>query len=132
MSVAEKCRQVAKYHCDEVICPNVENWESTSQYPLEAVRGVAKDGLLGLYSPTEYGGVGLSFADGIPVFEELGKGDGLYAFSLSMLSVGLLYIFAHIPNQWWIYYVGALAAGLLETISLSLPLRRAVQISEHA
>lgn len=55
-----------------------------------------------------------------------------YAFSFSMLSVGLLYLFAHIPNQWWIYYVGALAAGLLETISLSLPLRRSVQITEHA
>ncbi len=55
-----------------------------------------------------------------------------YSFSLSMLSVGLLFLFAHIPNQWWIYYVGALTAGLLETISLSLPLRRSVQITEHA
>jgi len=54
-----------------------------------------------------------------------------YSFSLSMLSVGFLYLFAHIPNQWWIYYVGALVAGILETISLSLPLRREVQISEH-
>lgn len=59
-------------------------------------------------------------------------GAACLAFSISMLSVGLLYLFAHIPNQWWIYYVGALAAGLLETKSLSLPLRRAVQITEHA
>lgn len=59
-------------------------------------------------------------------------GTACLAFSLSMVSVGLLYIFADIPNQWWIYYLGALAAGLLETISLSLPLRRAVQITEHA
>jgi two-component system response regulator YesN len=59
-------------------------------------------------------------------------GIACYSFSISMLMVGLLYIFAHIPNQWWIYYVGALTAGLLETISLSLPLRRAVQITEHA
>jgi hypothetical protein len=59
-------------------------------------------------------------------------GAACIAFSLSMLSVGLIYIFAHIANQWWIYYVGGLAAGLLETISLSLPLRRAVQITEHA
>lgn len=59
-------------------------------------------------------------------------GAACMSFSISMLSVGLLYIFAHIPNQWWIYYLGALAAGLLETVSLSLPLRRAVQITEHA
>lgn len=58
-------------------------------------------------------------------------GAACIAFSLSMLMVGLLYLFAHIPNKWWIYYVGALAAGLLETVSLSLPLRRSVQISEH-
>lgn len=58
-------------------------------------------------------------------------GAACLAFSISMLSVGLLYLFAHIPNQWWIYYLGALGAGLLETKSLSLPLRRAVQITEH-
>jgi two-component system, response regulator YesN len=58
-------------------------------------------------------------------------GAACYAFSLSMLSVGFLYLFVNIPNQWWIYYIGAFTAGLLETISLSLPLRRAVQIAEH-
>ena len=55
-----------------------------------------------------------------------------FAFSLSMLSVGLLYIVARIPNQWWIYYLGALAAGFLETFSLALPLKRSVVISEHS
>jgi hypothetical protein len=59
-------------------------------------------------------------------------GFACYSFSLSMLMVGLLYLFADIPNQWWIYYLGAVAAGFLETVSLSLPLRRAVQITEHA
>lgn len=59
-------------------------------------------------------------------------GISCYAFSLSMLSVGLLYLFAHIPNQWWIYYLGALAAGILETVSLSLPMKKHVQVSEHA
>jgi hypothetical protein len=58
-------------------------------------------------------------------------GAACYAFSLSMLSVGLIFLFAHIPNQWWIYYIGALAAGVLETISLSLPMKKHVQVSEH-
>jgi hypothetical protein len=58
-------------------------------------------------------------------------GSACYAFALSMLSVGLLYAFAHKPNQWWIYYVGALLAGFLETISLSLPMKKHVQVSEH-
>lgn len=58
-------------------------------------------------------------------------GAATYAFSLSMLLVGLLYLFFDVPNQWWIYYVGALISGLLETLSLSLPMRRHVQVSEH-
>lgn len=58
-------------------------------------------------------------------------GAACYAFSISMLSVGLLFLFAHIPNQWWMYYVGALAAGVLETVSLSLPMKKHVQVSEH-
>ena len=58
-------------------------------------------------------------------------GAACFLFSLSMLSVGLLFLFAKIPNQWWIYYLGALAAGLLETLSLALPMKKHVQVSEH-
>lgn len=58
-------------------------------------------------------------------------GAACLAFSLSMLSVGLLFLVAKIPNQWWIYYLGALAAGMLETLSLALPMKKHVQVSEH-
>jgi hypothetical protein len=58
-------------------------------------------------------------------------GFSCYAFSFSMLSVGLLFLVTHIPNQWWVYYVGALVAGFLETLSLSFPMKRHVQVSEH-
>lgn len=58
-------------------------------------------------------------------------GAACFSFSLSMLSVGLLFVFAKIPNQWWIYYLGALASGLLETLSLALPMKKHVQVSEH-
>lgn len=49
---------------------------------------------------------------------------GTYCFSLSMLTVGFVWLLGKIPNQWWGYYVGALLAGLFETISISLPLRK--------
>jgi len=54
----------------------------------------------------------------------------VFAFPVSMLITGLL-VFMGIPNQWWIYYVGAIFAGFLEATSLRLPLRRDVQVSEH-
>ena len=54
----------------------------------------------------------------------------VFAFPVSMLITGAL-VFAGIPNQWWIYYVGAVLAGFLEAASIRLPLRRDVQVSEH-
>ena len=56
----------------------------------------------------------------------------VFAFPVSMLITGGLVLFFKVPNQWWIYYMGALIAGLLEAVSLSLPLRRDVQVSEHS
>jgi alkylation response protein AidB-like acyl-CoA dehydrogenase len=77
----------ARKHYEDIICPNVDDWESTSEYPLAAAAEAARHGLLGLYCPKEYGGQALSFEEGIPVFEELGKGEGLYAFSFSMHNI---------------------------------------------
>lgn len=51
-----------------------------------------------------------------------------FCFSLSMLSVGFLYIFGHIPNQWWIYYVGGLLAGIFELISLRMSVKKQVNL----
>jgi hypothetical protein len=56
----------------------------------------------------------------------------VFAFPVSMLITGILVLFFKIPNQWWVYYLGALISGFLEAVSLSLPLRRDVQVSEHA
>lgn len=55
----------------------------------------------------------------------------VFAFPVSMLITGVLALACKIPNQWWIYYLGALISGLLEAVSLSLPLRKDVQVSEH-
>jgi two-component system response regulator YesN len=49
---------------------------------------------------------------------------GTYCFSLSMLTVGFIWLLGKIPNQWWGYYVGALLAGFFETWSISLPMRK--------
>jgi len=55
----------------------------------------------------------------------------VFAFPVSMLVTGILVLFG-IPNQWWIYYLGALISGFLEAASLRLPLRKDVQVSEHS
>src|ERR1017187_5526338 len=56
----------------------------------------------------------------------------VFAFPFPMLIAGALIVFVHIQFPWWLYYLGALISGLLEAASLSLPLRKDVQVSEHA
>jgi hypothetical protein len=77
----------ARRHCDEVIRPEVDQWNAAGKWPRQASDKAAALGLTGLYCPEELGGQGLSLGDGIRVYEELGKGDGAYAFALSMHNI---------------------------------------------
>jgi alkylation response protein AidB-like acyl-CoA dehydrogenase len=66
---------------EQVIAPSVRDWERTGVYPREVARS---SGLTGLFCPTSVGGLGLGFPEAMEVFEELGRGDAAFAFSLSM------------------------------------------------
>ena len=80
-------RAAAKGHCEETIRPEVDTWNRDAAWPRHASDQAAALGLTGLYCPEEWGGQGLSLAEGIQVYEELGKGDGAYAFALSMHNI---------------------------------------------
>jgi hypothetical protein len=74
----------ARRHADDVIKPEVRDWERAAVFPRAAAQAAAADGLLGLFAPEEVGGQGASLAGAMDVFEELGRGDAAYAFTLSM------------------------------------------------
>ncbi len=77
----------ARDHCASEISPNVDAWNKAAVWPRSASDAAGAAGLTGLYAPTEWGGQGLSLGDGIQVYEQLGKGDGAYAFALSMHNI---------------------------------------------
>ena len=77
----------ARKHCAAEISPNVDAWNKAGIWPRSASDKAGAAGLTGLYAPTEWGGQGLSLGDGIQVYEQLGKGDGAYAFALSMHNI---------------------------------------------
>jgi len=77
----------ARRHCAEDITPNVDAWNAAGVWPRAASDKAAAMGLTGLYAPEEFGGQGLPLGEGIRVYEELGKGDGAYAFALSMHNI---------------------------------------------
>ena len=104
ISSSDSIRSVARKHCEQVILPQVKAWEATTIYPRQAANTAASDGLLGLYCPIDLGGQALSFSDAIPVYEELGRGAGLYSFSLSMHNIVSYAISsfgqASLSNEW--------------------------------
>ena len=75
---------LARRHVAEVVRPNVARWEREARLPRAALEAAGNAGLCGLFAPAEVGGGALTFAEGMPVFEELGRGDAAYAFLLSM------------------------------------------------
>lgn len=77
----------AKQHCSDEIMPNVDAWNEAGVWPRGASDKAAALGLTGLYALEEFGGQGLSLGEGIRVYEELGRGDGAYAFALSMHNI---------------------------------------------
>ena len=77
----------ARAHTDEVIKPNVDAWNETGVWPRDASDKAGAVGLTGLYAPEEWGGQGLPMSKGIQVYEQLGLGDGAYAFALSMHNI---------------------------------------------
>lgn len=77
----------ARQHCEEEILPNVDRWNEEARWPRASSDKAAALGLTGLYAPEELGGQGLGLGEGIRVYEELGRGDGAYAFALSMHNI---------------------------------------------
>src|SRR6476660_1978351 len=84
MPTAAELRAAARRHADVVVAPHVAGWGAEGTLRREAAQAAAADGLLGLFAPKGVGGRGLTFAEGMGVFEELGRGDAAYAFALSM------------------------------------------------
>lgn len=74
-------------HAVNVITPNVDAWNTERRWPRGASDQAGAAGLLGLYAPEEWGGQGLPLSEGIQVYEQLGLGDGAYAFALSMHNI---------------------------------------------
>jgi len=87
MADIDSILSAARQHCVEEIVPNVHAWNDAAKWPRAASDKAGELGLTGLYAPEAFGGQGLPLGEGIRVYEELGQGDGAYAFTLSMHNI---------------------------------------------
>ncbi|WP_154223729.1 acyl-CoA dehydrogenase family protein [Marinicella rhabdoformis] len=53
--------------------PNAAKWDEESHFPVDVIKSTGELGFLGLYSPEQYGGLGLSRLDASLIFEEMSK-----------------------------------------------------------
>jgi alkylation response protein AidB-like acyl-CoA dehydrogenase len=81
MTAAETSVDRARALVDDHVRAEAPGWERSGRYPRELA---AASGLTALFVPGPAGGLGLSYPDGMRVFEQLGRGDAAFAFSLSM------------------------------------------------
>ena len=58
------------------IAPNIMRWDEASQFPAEVIHQLGQMGLMGVVTPVEYGGSGLSYVDYVLAIEELSAVDG--------------------------------------------------------
>jgi hypothetical protein len=77
----------ARRHVHDVVDPQIDAWNEDAVWPRHASELAGALGLTGLYCPEAWGGQGLPLADGVRVYEELGRGDAAYAFALSMHNI---------------------------------------------
>ena len=66
-------KQAAKDFATKEMAPFAAKWDRESIFPVEMIKKMGELGFLGLYSPEEYGGLGLSRLDSSIIFEELSK-----------------------------------------------------------
>lgn len=100
--------ELARRLVDATIRPSVGAWERKAAYPRDVAGG---SGLTGLFTPAAHGGIDLGFEEGMAVFEELGRGDAAFAFSLSMHNAVASAIARAAPPEVVERWASRLAAG---------------------
>jgi len=66
-------KQAAKEFAEKEMAPHAAKWDKESHFPVDVIKATGDLGFLGLYSPEEYGGLGLSRLDSSIIFEEMSQ-----------------------------------------------------------
>ncbi|MBL4661617.1 MAG: acyl-CoA dehydrogenase family protein [Alcanivoracaceae bacterium] len=66
-------KEAAREFAEKEMAPHAAMWDRESIFPVEVLKKTGELGFLGLYSPQEYGGLGLSRLDSSIIFEEMSQ-----------------------------------------------------------
>ena len=68
-------REAVRRFAREQLAPNAARWDRESEFPREALKGLAAMGLYGIAIPEEWGGAGLDYVAMAIASEEISAGD---------------------------------------------------------
>jgi hypothetical protein len=71
----DEIRQAVRRYAAEQLAPNAARWDRESEFPREALKGLAAMGLYGIAIPEEWGGAGLGYSAMAVACEEIAAGD---------------------------------------------------------
>src|SRR5437868_10694075 len=75
MSDHSEIREAVRRYAREQLAPNATRWDRESEFPREALNGLAAMGLYGIAIPEEWGGAGLDYTAMAIACEEISAGD---------------------------------------------------------
>nr|WP_086938237.1 acyl-CoA dehydrogenase family protein [Thaumasiovibrio occultus] len=67
-------QEAARQFAQSVLMPNAAQWDENETFPREVLSQAGQMGFLGLYTPQDHGGIGLSRLDSVMTFEALAMG----------------------------------------------------------
>jgi alkylation response protein AidB-like acyl-CoA dehydrogenase len=71
----EEIREAVRRYAREQLAPNAARWDRDSEFPREALKGLAAMGLYGIAIPEEWNGAGLDYTAMAIACEEIAAGD---------------------------------------------------------
>jgi alkylation response protein AidB-like acyl-CoA dehydrogenase len=105
-------QDVARRIAQEKIAPSAEHFDRTGEFPLENIRLLGENGLMGIEVPAEYGGAGMDPVSYVLAMIEVAAGDAAHATIMSvnnsLYCSGLLKFATEEQKQ---LYVRAIADG---------------------
>ncbi|MCG8276592.1 acyl-CoA dehydrogenase family protein [Stenotrophomonas sp. NLF4-10] len=77
-------QDVARRIAQEKIAPSAEHHDATGEYPLENIRLLGENGLMGIEVPVEYGGAGMDPVSSVLAIVEVSAADAAHATIMSV------------------------------------------------
>ncbi len=105
-------QDVARRIAQERIAPSAEHHDQTGEYPLENIRLLGENGLMGIQVPGEYGGAGMDTIASVLAIVEIAAADAAHATIVSVNnSLVCNSILRYGTEEQKQRYVGAIASG---------------------